>query len=71
MGTYVIEIHIKTSLFISIKVIYLEYQYLVYCQTHLNHIFFSNTSETLQRLESMQTAPVIQYHLDLLKQCFH
>lgn len=50
---------------------YLEYHYLVYCQTYLNHIFFSNTSETLQTLESMRTAPVIQYHLDLMKKCFH
>lgn len=71
MGTYVIEIHIQTSVFISIKVMYLEYHYLVYCQTYLNHTFFSNTSETLQTLESMRTAPVIQYHLDLMKKCFH
>lgn len=72
MGTYVKGIHIQTRYICTgIKeihvYIYLNHHYLVNCQTYLNHIFFSNSSETLQKLESMRTAPVIHYHLDLMK----
>lgn len=76
MGTYVKGIHIQTrSVYMygykGNTCIYLSHHYLVNIQTYLNRIFFSNSSETLQKLESMRTAPVIHYHLDLMKWYFN